>query len=220
MDRKYTFHVDQLPQLLALLHHDYKVLSVEGKTLNRYKSLYYDTPDYQLYMHHHNGKANRYKIRHRQYLENATEFFEIKLKNNKGRTLKSRINATLNLQSFEEAIQQFVTRKTPYQTRHLLPVLWVNYKRITLVGIHHPERVTIDVDLEFVHDGKTITPDNLVIAEIKQDKLITSPFLKVLNQFHIREGSISKYCMGLALTNTSLKKNNFKSKLLNLSKLL
>ena len=34
-----------------------------------------------------------------------------------------------------------------------------------------------------------------------------------MKKFHIREGSISKYCLGIALTCSGVKKNNFKEKL-------
>ena len=44
-----------------------------------------------LYHDHHNGKLNRYKVRRRRYIDTDTEFLEVKLKNNKKRTIKSRI---------------------------------------------------------------------------------------------------------------------------------
>ena len=56
--------------------------------------------------------------------------------------------------------------------------------------------------------------DRLVIAEVKQEKRKASPFMSVMKKYHIREGSISKYCMGIAFTCDEVKKNNFKNKLL------
>ena len=41
-----------------------------------------------------------------------------------------------------------------------------------------------------------------------------------MKQLHIREGSISKYCMAMAYTEPSIKTNRFKAKLLSIKKIL
>ncbi|MGZ4099736.1 MAG: VTC domain-containing protein, partial [Bacteroidia bacterium] len=87
------------------------------------------------------------------------------------------------------------------------------YNRYTLVNKNGTERLTIDLNLEFVKDKNKQFLSNLVIAEVKQEKRKASPFMTVMKRHHIREGSISKYCMGIALTYDSVKRNNFKSKL-------
>jgi hypothetical protein len=75
------------------------------------------------------------------------------------------------------------------------------------------ERVTIDLELEFKHAQIHKTVQHLIIAEVKQEKRSASAFLKVMKQHHIREGSISKYCMGVASMVNDVKTNNFKQKL-------
>ena len=109
----------------------------------------------------------------------------------------------------------------PFDPNTLKPVIWVNYSRLTLVNKNSPERLTIDLDLEFIQGDVQKSLSNLVIAEVKQENRKSSPFLKVMKKFHIREGSISKYCMGIALTTDNrVKKNNFKEKLLNLKHII
>ncbi len=93
-DTKYIFNISQLPGVLENLSQYYKLLNVNGVNENKYKTLYFDTPDFQLYMDHHNGRTNRYKVRYRQYVDSGLVFFEIKNKNNKERTIKSRIKRT------------------------------------------------------------------------------------------------------------------------------
>src|SRR4051812_18873006 len=90
-DTKFLFTTDQFETVLNEVAPYYKVLEVNGKRLNHYKTLYYDTSDLALYNKHHNGKLNRYKIRHRTYVESDTGFLEVKFKNNKGRTIKNRV---------------------------------------------------------------------------------------------------------------------------------
>lgn len=213
-DTKFTFSKENLADVLNEVKGDYKVLEIEKHRLSTYQTLYYDTADLSLYIKHHNGKLNRYKVRHRTYVESKLGFLEVKFKNNKGRTIKKRIQKLEVPKQWAEDTSEFITKRTPFMPETLVPNIWVNYKRITLVNNANAERVTIDTDLEFVNKGFTEKMHNLVIAEVKQEKRSGSAFLLAMKKFKIREGSISKYCMGVALTNKSVKMNNFKEKLL------
>src|SRR5438105_3236213 len=90
-DTKFTFNLDQFEDILSDIIENYYVLEIDGKRISRYKTLYYDTTKLNLYIKHHNGELNRYKIRHRSYVESDIGFLEVKFKNNKGRTIKDRI---------------------------------------------------------------------------------------------------------------------------------
>jgi len=213
-DTKFIFTSSQFEMILQEIMSDYRVLEIKGQRLNRYKTLYYDTVTMDLYAEHHNGKLNRYKIRHRTYVESDTGFLEVKFKNNKGRTIKTRVKEHDVPFSWEGENEVFLTKTLPFEPKILVPMIWVNYSRYTLVHKTEPERLTIDLELEFVKNEVTKKLEGLVIAEVKQEKRKSSPFLKMMKKYHIREGSISKYCMGMALTCDAIKKNNFKSKLL------
>lgn len=219
-DIKFTFNQMQLCDILLQLKDDYKVLQIEDKRQSTYKTLYYDTENLGLYLNHHNGHLNRFKIRHRTYVDSNTGYLEVKLKSNKGRTIKDRIKKVITPLSWEKDTAEFLISKLPFNPEVLKPTLWVNYKRITLVSNKLTERVTIDVDLEFVSDSKFHKMDQLVIAEVKQDKKNASVFLNKMKQMHIREGSISKYCLGIALMKPTVKKNNFKEKILSLKHII
>ena len=212
-DTKFTLSALQLTEILEGAKPYYKVLEVEGKRISRYKTLYYDTTNFSLYTKHHNGELNRYKIRHRTYVESNIGFLEVKFKNNKGRTIKDRIKKADAPLDWEGETEMFLQSKLPFDVNSLVPVLWVNYSRLTLVNKESAERLTIDLNLEFIKDGKTKNFDNLVIAEVKQEKRKASPFTDLMKKHHLREGSISKYCMGIAATHSEVKKNNFKEKL-------
>ena len=92
MDTKYIFRFEQLSYVLNELNNEYFVLQTEGSNLSLYETVYYDTPDLALYLKHHNGRLNRFKVRKRYYVASKLGFFEIKFKNNKGRTVKKRIS--------------------------------------------------------------------------------------------------------------------------------
>ncbi len=219
-DTKYTFSIAQLAQALPQLTALYKILVVENVRINRYETLYYDTPQLLLYHQHHAGKRNRYKVRHRTYVESKIGFLEIKFKNNKGRTFKTRIKEDNVCYTFNEKHTEFLQRKSPFTGTDLTPVLWINYSRITLVNNTSAERLTIDLNLELKKDTDLKTHRHLVIAEVKQDGKAYSPFIQLMQQMHIRQGSISKYCLGIALMYPTIKQNNFKPKIHTLKQLL
>jgi hypothetical protein len=212
-DTKFIFNISNYETIMNEIREHYRVLEVEGQRISRYETLYYDTKGFTLYNEHHKGKLNRYKIRHRTYVESKIGFLEVKFKNNKGRTIKTRISKHDVPLAWEGESENFLNTTLPFSPNSLVPVIWINYSRLTLVNKKSPERLTIDLGLEFVKDEKSQQLNRLVIAEVKQEKRQASPFMNVMKKYHIREGSISKYCMGIAFTCDNVKKNNFKSKL-------
>lgn len=219
-DTKFTFRLEQLNDVLKEVQSSYKCLEIESKKISTYKTLYYDTNDLMLYNKHHSGSLNRYKIRHRTYVDSMMGYLEVKFKNNKGRTIKERIKQKDVPNVFTENAYSFLLKELPFDPSGLSPVVWVNYSRITLVNKHSAERVTIDLNLQFKTDDTTIDLDELVIAEVKQEKRKKSAFLNVMKSKHIREGSISKYCFAIAFTKDNVKKNNFKEKLLSIKHII
>ena len=211
-DRKFCFHITLLPAILSKIHPYYKILEVGQNRISRYKTLYYDTANFNLYKMHLYGKLNRYKVRHRTYLESNLGFFEVKFKNNKGRTIKSRVNQKEVPDGFDETIHTFIQSKSTLNSESLIPAIWIKYNRITLVSRESAERLTIDLNLEFIKSDTNLCFETLVIAEVKQDKKVSSVFFNAMKENNIREGSISKYAMGIAMT-CDVKKNNFKEKL-------
>lgn len=219
-DTKFTFNINQLIDVLEEAKAYYKVLNVEGNRISRYKTLYFDTQDFDLYNEHHSGKLNRYKIRHRTYVESNLGFLEVKFKNNKGRTLKTRIKEIEVPELNEGKAFDFLKKTLPFDPLILLPKIWINYSRVTLVNKTSAERLTLDLNLEFEKNGNKQILSQLVIAEVKQDSKVASPFINIMRNKHIRQGSISKYCFGIASSYKEVKKNNFKQKLSNVKKII
>ena len=94
-DTKYTFSYSKLNLLLKKMQPFYKILEINNQLIHSYKSLYYDTEDRKFYLDHHNNRVNRNKVRFREYVGSNLTFLEIKLKNNKGRTIKKRMKVDL-----------------------------------------------------------------------------------------------------------------------------
>jgi SPX domain protein involved in polyphosphate accumulation len=197
---------------------DYSVIEIKNKRQHHYQSEYFDTANKTFYLDHHNGRKNRYKIRTRYYTDSQLGFFELKHKNNKGRTQKSRIPYPYAYGPLTNTALNFIDKKA-IETGHLEAVLRIEYDRFTLVNQQRTERVTIDSNICFIKGEHTTRLNQLVIAEVKQPEKGNSHFINVMKSKGIREGSLSKYCMGMALSEQDLKQNNFREKLRTLKKI-
>lgn len=219
-DTKFMFHEQDLCSILPDLVGTYRTLEVEGTRESRYETLYYDTPDFWHYTQHQNGKRHRYKIRKRSYVESAIAFLEVKEKNNKGRTFKSRIKIEEILPVIDHRGQDFVAKKAE-DVEQLEPKIWNSYTRTTLVDTVAGERVTLDTDLSFYFGEKKLHLPNFVIAEVKQDgENRHSKFIRHMKTRLMRPDGISKYCLGVAMLYPELKSNNFKEKILRIHKII
>ena len=221
LDTKFMFNEALLPELLQQMKSRYFVLEINEKRYSHYETLYFDTAEFGLYLRHHNGRINRFKFRSRRYVESNLNFFEIKFKNNKGRTIKERIKRPELVREINDNARDFVRSISPIDPDSLVPKLWVNYRRLTFVNKTSAERLTIDMNLNFVDTSNTIFYKGLVIAEVKRSKANEkSPFISLMRKYSVLEKSISKYCLGVITLNKNIKKNNFKPTLLYLNKLL
>jgi hypothetical protein len=218
-DTKFIFHANQLAHILDLAKPDYSVLEINNTRISEYQTLYYDTSDFALYQAHLHGKLNRYKVRYRNYINSQTGNLEVKFKSNKSRTIKNRLKASEPLTEWNTEAIQFIKTFTPFNPAILVPSLWVNYSRITLVNIKTKERLTLDLNVEFINGTNTKTLHPLIIAEVKKEKAKGSPFFLIMKHLGIKEISLSKYCMAMAYTEPTIKTNLFKETLRSIKKI-
>ena len=220
MDTKFAFRTNDLSKLLPLLTEHYRVLTIEGTNMPHYESLYFDDASFSFFRDHHNGKADRYKVRIRKYVESNIHFLEIKHKI-KGRTDKRRI-LTNDFNELQDEKERDFLRRQLNEDAQLVPTMWNAFQRITLVSKTSKERLTLDFNIHF-HMGE-VKRDfaQLVIAELKQESLDrNSPFYKLMKKERIRPYRLSKYCIGSVeiYGEEVLKFNRFKKKLLFLNKI-
>ena len=222
-DTKFVITHDKLTKILRDIEKDYKILEVNNIRINTYETLYFDTEDKKAYQRHHNGRSNRYKIRFRKYKESDLAFFEIKFKSNKNRTIKNRIvKPDISLQLDHQDLE-LLEEHTPLNPNKLTPLLWVYFKRITLVSKDMKERMTIDLNLQFQDPAKgTALPAmDMIVVEVKQDRFSRSS--KIITSLHHHKSyplKISKYCLGIiSCFGDEVKTNYFKKKLLKIAKI-
>jgi hypothetical protein len=225
-DTKFVFHKEKLTPLFDFLCEQYQILEIDQNRSFKYESLYYDTDDYFFYHQHHNKRLNRYKIRCRRYIDSSQCYFEVKFKNNKNRTIKTRL--LLDVKNIDNELSEkskefgkkSIYKEYEYLIDEIKPKIWIEFDRITLANQLNKERFTFDINLTFT-DRKSYRQNlnNLIIAELKSENIsLNQNFFQYLKNQKIFPTTFSKYCMGIAMTNNSIKSNRFKKNLIKLRK--
>jgi len=224
-DTKFVFSTALLEGLLSELEGHYALLEVGGLVRHRYLTLYFDTDALDLFNAHHRGMGERVKVRERRYLTTGQLFLEVKRRNNKGVTDKTRVEVG----DWDEHVPLSVMTATlngsaahrDEDGQVLRPTLWNAYERMTLVGRGRPERVTIDTDLTFMASSESrYDAAGAVVAEVKQPSIDrASPVMQRLRALGVRPTGFSKYCIGVSLLRPDLRHNRFKPRLRTLKRL-
>jgi hypothetical protein len=228
-DRKFVFHRDQLITVWSFLRQNYQVLEIAENKIFTYDNLYYDTTDLFFYHQHHNKKMNRYKVRCRKYIDTDQCFFEIKFKNNKKKTIKSRFLMADGASAGEltdksrDFIHTIVSANGGTCFRKGIgPSLRIGFNRVTFADFVQKERLTFDTNLTYTDMGCNRREiGNLVIAELKSENPSgSSPFSQCLRDLRITSSGFSKYCIGIALMERGVKYNRFKGRLAKVENLM
>ena len=225
VDTKYVADDLTVTKLFSLIKDDYYVQEIDGKRVAAYDSIYYDTVDNHMYIIHQDKKLKRDKLRVRNYVDTGTYFCEVKHKNNHGRTKKKRVEVGENVfhdLKCDEKVREFVENQLPdYNFDGFEKKMSTSFERITVVNKGKTERITVDFDVRFhnFENGNDSGIAPLVVMELKRDGRCESIFQKTLFELRVKPLSISKYCIGRALTDKTLKQNRFKKKIIKLEKL-
>jgi hypothetical protein len=84
------------------------------------------------------------------------------------------------------------------------------------------ERLTIDTLLQFnnFRNGNQTSLQNAVIIELKQDGRADSRMKNILLDLRVKPVRVSKYCIGVTLTDASAKTGRFKEKVRTIEKII
>ncbi|MDC0434139.1 polyphosphate polymerase domain-containing protein [bacterium] len=213
VDTKFLVPARMLGDLLAVMRSSYSILEIDGQRSFDYLTTYYDTAQYTHYLAHHNGRCNRFKIRKRSYVASGSSFLEVKFKDIRKRTTKSRVPCNAHWQKLDTPSLHFLTSKGIVEPDKLNAVQTGRYKRLALANEACGERLTIDCNLSFrdEYSGSYYQLGSWVVVEVKQDVMDRqSAFFAWADKQGLREISFSKYCMGVYFTGPkSIKRNNF-----------
>ncbi|MEY4549328.1 MAG: hypothetical protein RL685_5523 [Pseudomonadota bacterium] len=218
-DTKYLLSRHSLPELLGYLERDYRLLYAGDQASALYLTQYLDTPEIDFFHDHRRGKRLRFKVRVRHYPERSLSYLEIKGKSPSGGTRKWRRSLAYLCDELSPDDLRFVSTQVPFDAANLVPSLVNQFRRITLVGIDLPERITLDMDLQFRNDQSSQTLGEVLIVEVKQPRFCRqSPASLALARCRALAGSTSKYCVGTMLLRPEVRHNRLRPMLARLER--
>ena len=141
----------------------------------RYESVYFDTPERELFHAHRRGRRPRYKIRIRHHVDRRLSFLEIKRKERSGRTMKTRLALPFGAGRADGSANASSSRRMRrVAAARLVPCVSISFLRLTLVGVTRNERLTLDRELRLSDDGRVEELPRVVVAEVKQARHATT----------------------------------------------
>lgn len=220
-DSKYLVPTTELGAILAPLDGDYGAMKAGNVSLADYRTLYFDTPELRCFHDHRRGRRPRHKVRIRHYPDRQVSFLEVKTKRSTATTYKYRTEKSYGSRDLDDTERLFVETHTGLDVGRLAPQAWTNFRRLSLVGIHTNERVTIDLDLNLKTDDQETDLDGVSVIEVKQAPFcIRTPVMQRLKELGLRSVSSSKYVTAIALTHPEIRLSRLRPTLRILDRLL
>lgn len=214
-DRKYVLPLPVTTDLVADLRERTHVLEIAGSRTFGYESVYFDTPALRSFMLAAHRRPARFKIRTRTYLDSGECWLEVKTRDRRGRTVKTRQphdladhrRLTPDGQEFVRAVLD-ENRLSTSEAGSLRPTLVTRYSRTTLLvagtTLADDSRLTIDTGLVCSRDDSTVArlPSRAVV-ETKSGVGASAVDRLLWSRGH-RPSQISKYGTGLAALDPDL----------------
>lgn len=220
IDNKYLVPLDCLARLCAALRDDHEILEIDGERVFEYESTYFDTPALDCFHDHVTGHRPRYKLRTRFYVSTGSCIFEVKVKRDDDETVKRHVDyepadrreiKASARRLFSQTLEECSVRLPRDDPR---PSLLTQFRRVTLAAVDQPERITVDLGVEFhAPDGGSAAMDeSLAIIETKTPEG-SGPVDRVLRDEGLDPVSLSKYRVGMGLLVASQEDREYRQRL-------
>jgi hypothetical protein len=195
------------------LRGQFAVLPAGAALVANYRSLYFDTDDLSFFHAHRCGRRVRHKVRIRHYPDRALSVTEVKTRLSERHSAKARRPREYGNSRFDADDLAFA-RAHCGPIDDLVPQAWVAYRRVTLLGLQSPERVTLDMQLDVWRVTGQGQLRRAIVIEVKQPRLDhRSVAMRQLRAAGCRPGWMSKYCTAIALTSPGVGANHFSSRM-------
>lgn len=215
LDNKYIMPIDKLEHALQALQADFDVLDISGTRSFAYATRYYDDVERRAYYDHHQRRRKRCKVRIRTYVDAGLNYLEVKLIEPRATTAKRRQRLDENENALSASSLEFIDRchnesyGRPFG-KSVVPVLLIQYQRITLVAKEGGERLTIDTHLRLTGAGRHRRVDeDICIIEAKSARG-NGLADKIFRGLHVQPTKrVSKFCIGMVATGQVRVRNGF-----------
>lgn len=215
LDNKYIIPADRFRPALEDFARHFDVLEIGGKRAFTYATRYFDDGDLHSYHDHHQGRRKRCKVRIRTYVDAGYSYLEVKLKDRRQVTVKKRQRVDGALDRIDDRAMAFIDacHSALYGQpldRALVPVIGMDYERITLVARDGGERMTIDTALRFetADQLRAVRPDMFIVeTKSARGNGLADAILR-RQHLHPTRGC-SKYCVGMVACGLVERRNRF-----------
>jgi len=210
-DRKYVVEPEVFALLVEQLGAGLGVLEIAGVRSFRYESVYFDTPALDSYLGAAHGRRRRFKVRTRSYLDSGDCMLEVKTRNGRGETVKTRMPYDIRRRTtIDPAGLDFVRSHAALPAgATLAPVLTTAYARATLVDLATGSRLTCDSGVECSSPaGASVSLEPELLVETKSAGAPTAAD-RFLWRAGVRPVAVSKFCVGMAALDASLPANQW-----------
>lgn len=215
IDRKYLVPVSEAMEIVGALDPGTRALEIADHRLFDYDSTYFDTADHVAYRLTAQRRRRRFKIRTRRYVTTGTCFLEVKTKDGRGNTVKSRMSYASADHAFLTAAGRAFTSDILREHGHqysladqLQAGVTSGYRRATLL-LPEGSRATVDTDLHWHHGPhRHATLTDHVIIESKSIGRVSSLDRALWRAGH-RPTGISKFGTGTAMLHPELPHNKW-----------
>lgn len=211
VDRKYLLADEAVSELLDAKPELWASEAIAGRTIQRYETEYFDTPELTLFHAARLQRASRAKVRVRHYLDTGDTFLEVKSRNARGEITKVRQPWSGSLTDarpfLEAALGPLAACGDPVRPDavtidRLVPMARTAYQR-TAMALTAGGRMTVDRHLAVgPHRGVShhLIDDRfaLVILETKSPNQSPTGIDRGLWDAHTRPMSLSKYALAIA----------------------
>jgi hypothetical protein len=178
-ESKFLMPVSLLSSLISQLAPCYRAVRSGASFAASYRTLYFDTPALRCF-HDHRERLPHHKVRIRHYDDRRLSIVEVKTKSEDQRSFKFRQPKLYGACELTPQDREFIAPYLSFSAESLVPQLWTNFCRVTLVG-EPGERVTIDCDLSFARGDVELQFPEVAVIEVKQENYSqTSLIMRVL----------------------------------------
>lgn len=197
-DRKYIAPLEKVGELVSEIADTHRVLRIKDRRYTTYRTLYFDTPDFDSAKAHIQRRRRRWKVRSRLYVEDGLCRVEVKTKDNRGKTVKvmgiSEPERYGSLTGEDRDFVAFHISDFPETAvDELVPAAEICYTRATLSDLEAGTRVTIDWGLTMhLENGDVWLDDRNALVETKGPATLS----RVDHELHglgVRPRGFSKY---------------------------
>lgn len=212
-ESKFVVSEERAVAFVLSLRDQFAVLPAATALVATYRSLYFDTDDLSFFHAHRCGRRVRHKVRIRHYPDRALSVTEVKTRRSEFSTAKVRCPRPYGDSTFGAHDLAFV-REHCGPIGDLVPQAWIAYRRVTLLGLRSPERVTLDMQLDVWRVGGHGQLRRAVVIEVKQPRLDHhSVAMQRLRMAGCRQGWMSKYCTAIAMTSPDVRANQLMNRM-------